>query len=78
MEYRGQIDTSNTHIHDRTMSWLGTCSSMKGGGIKLALWSPGTLIFNELHVCRSKSIATPIIKKELMQNAIFLFNSPQI
>ena len=80
MEYRGEIDTSNTHIHDRTLSWLGTCSSMKGGGVKLALWSdiPGTLIFNELHVCGSKSIATPIIKKKLMQNQIFLFNSPQI
>jgi hypothetical protein len=63
MEYRGEIDTSNTHIHDRTLSWLGTCSSMKGGGVKLALWSDirGTLICNEL--CGSKSIATPVIKK---------------
>lgn len=79
MKYRGQIDTLNAHIHDRILSWLGTSYSMKGGGVKLALWSDirETLIFNEL--CGSKSIATLIKKKLiLMQNPIFLFDSPQI
>jgi hypothetical protein len=31
----GKIDTPNTHIHDCSLSWLGTCTSVKGGGPKL-------------------------------------------
>ena len=36
---RGKTDTSNTHIHDRSLSWLGTFSSIKSGGVKLVLWA---------------------------------------
>jgi hypothetical protein len=36
---RGKIDTSNIHIHDRLLSWLGTGTSMKCGGIKLVFWT---------------------------------------
>jgi len=32
----GKIDTPN--IHDRSLSWLGTCTSIKSGGIKLVSW----------------------------------------
>ena len=32
----GKIDTSN--IHDHSLSWLGTATSMKSGGIKLVSW----------------------------------------
>ena len=31
---RGKIDTPNTQIHDHSHSWLGTGTSIKGGGIK--------------------------------------------
>ena len=32
---RDKIDTSNTHIHDCSLSWLNTiCTSVKSGGIK--------------------------------------------
>jgi hypothetical protein len=36
---RGKIDTHKTHIHDRSLSGLGTGTSIKGGGIKLVLWT---------------------------------------
>jgi len=31
------IDTPNTHIHDRTLFWLGTGPSIKSGSVKLIL-----------------------------------------
>jgi hypothetical protein len=31
---RGQI----TYIHDRSLHWLGTGISIKGGGVKRVLW----------------------------------------
>ena len=34
---RGKIDTSNTQIHDRSLSCLGTSSSITSGGLKLVL-----------------------------------------
>ena len=36
---RGNMDTSNIHIHDLLLYWLGRGTSMKGGGIKLVLWT---------------------------------------
>ena len=35
---KDKIDTSNTQIHDRSLSWLGTGTSVKSGGVKLVLW----------------------------------------
>jgi len=32
---RGKIDTPNTPIHDRSLSWLGTGTSTKRGGVNL-------------------------------------------
>jgi hypothetical protein len=29
---RDQIDTSNRHVDDRSLPWLGTGTSMKSGG----------------------------------------------
>jgi hypothetical protein len=31
-------DSSNTQIHDCSLSWLGTGTAIKGGGDKLVLW----------------------------------------
>jgi len=31
---RGSIDTPNTHVYDYSISWLGTCTSLKRGGDK--------------------------------------------
>jgi len=36
--HRGKNDTPYTQIHDRSLSWLGIGSSIKGGGVKLVLW----------------------------------------
>jgi hypothetical protein len=30
---RGKLDTSNTHIHERSLSWLGTDTSIKVVGL---------------------------------------------
>jgi hypothetical protein len=34
---RGKIDTTNTHIHDWSLSWLSTGTSIKSGGVKILL-----------------------------------------
>jgi len=34
---RGKIDTPSTKIFDRTLSLLGTGTSIKSGGVKLVL-----------------------------------------
>jgi hypothetical protein len=36
---RGKIDTSNTHIFYRLVSWLLTGTSIKSGGVKLVTWA---------------------------------------
>jgi hypothetical protein len=33
-----KIDTPNTQIHDCSVSWLDTGTSIKSGGVKLVLW----------------------------------------
>jgi hypothetical protein len=35
---RSKIDIPNTHVHDCSLSWLGTGTSIKRGGVKLVLW----------------------------------------
>ena len=34
---KGEIDTPKTQMHDRLLSWLGTDTSIKSGGVKLVL-----------------------------------------
>jgi len=36
---KGKRDNSNTHIHDRSLSWYATDTSIKRGGVKLVLWA---------------------------------------
>ena len=33
------IDTPNTQIHVRSLSWLDTCTSVKRRGSKIAVWT---------------------------------------
>jgi hypothetical protein len=35
---RGQIDNPRTEVRDRSLSWFGTDTSIKCGGVKLVLW----------------------------------------
>jgi hypothetical protein len=35
---RNKIDTTNTQIHNRSHSWLGTGTAIKSGGGKLIFW----------------------------------------
>ena len=41
---RGKTDTSNTKIHDRLFSWLGTGTSIKNGRVKLVLWTQTSIL----------------------------------
>jgi hypothetical protein len=38
MVERGKIDTPKTHIHDNSLSWLGTGMSIRSGWVKTVLW----------------------------------------
>jgi len=33
---RGNIDTPNTHIHNHSLSWLGTDTSVRSDRVKIA------------------------------------------
>ena len=49
-----QIDTPNTHINDRSLTWIGTGSSMQSGGFKLVLWTHVkqiNILFLDIHLC---------------------------
>jgi len=35
---RNKIDSRNTQIYDRSLSWLDTGTSIKSGGVKLVLF----------------------------------------
>ena len=37
IEESSKIDTSNTQIHDRSLYWLDTGTSIKSGGVKIVL-----------------------------------------
>ena len=37
------METPNTHMHDRSLSWLGTGTSIKSDSVKLALWVQNSL-----------------------------------
>jgi hypothetical protein len=41
------MDTLNTQIHDRPLSWFGTGTSIKSGEVKLVLWAQ-TFLFTEV------------------------------
>jgi len=34
-----KTDTTNTHIHDLSLSWLGTDTTIKSGRVKLLLYT---------------------------------------
>ena len=36
---RGKIITLNTQRHDRSLSWLGTCTSITNNWVKVVLWT---------------------------------------
>ena len=41
---RDKIDTTNTQIHDRSLSRAGIGTSIKRGGVKLVLWGQTSLL----------------------------------
>ena len=52
---RGKVGTPNTQIHDRSLSWLGICTSIKRAGVKLVLWTQSSP-FSEIIVRQMISI----------------------
>jgi hypothetical protein len=51
---RSKVDTPKRQIHDRSLSWLVTGTSIKSGGVKLVLW-----VYTETSNFNSKYI-TPV------------------
>ena len=49
---RGKIDTFSTHIHDRSLSWLGTNTSIKSGGVILVLWTQASHLNEMMRSCK--------------------------
>jgi hypothetical protein len=37
---RGKFDNPSIHVHDRSLSWLSTSTSIKRGGVTLAVHGP--------------------------------------
>ena len=49
---RGKIDTSNTQITNRSLSWPSTGTSIKSGRIKLALWAHSSPFSEMIRSCK--------------------------
>ena len=49
---RVKIDTPNTEIQDRSISWLGTGISIKSGGVQLFFWTQTALRSEMIRSCR--------------------------
>jgi len=47
---RGKIDTLKTQIHDRSLSYLGTGTSIRSSEVKLDLWDTEIELFNSLAI----------------------------
>ena len=45
---RGKIDTPSSQIHDRSLSWFGTVTSVISDGVKLVLWAQSSLLLDIL------------------------------
>ena len=41
---RSKVDTPSTHIYDPLLPWLGTGTSIKGGGDELMLWAKSSFL----------------------------------
>ena len=55
---RDKIDTPNTQICDRSLSWLGTSTSIKSGRVKLVLWAQTSSLIGMMQSCMCFSHAS--------------------
>jgi hypothetical protein len=68
----GKIDTSNIYINNRSLSWLGTGTSINSGRIKLVLWTQA-LPLSELvwsFKCFLHVSKIPIVTKNWMSSVV--------
>ena len=68
----GKIDTSNIYINNRSLSWLGTGTSINSGRIKLVLWTE-VLPLSEMmwsFKCFLHVSKMPIVTKNWMSSVI--------
>ena len=59
-----KMDSPNTHIHDRTLSWLGTCTSITSGGVQLD--DRDLVMMEEKHSC----FHSDVVDKADFQNTL--------
>ena len=48
---RCKIDTPNLQIHDRSLSWLGTGTAIKSGGLKIVVWAQTSSLSEMMRLC---------------------------
>ena len=56
---RDKIDISNTQIHDRSLSCLGTGTSIKNGGVKLVFLTLICVLPLEMQLSRVEGLTPP-------------------
>jgi hypothetical protein len=49
---RGKIDATNTQVHERSLSLIGTGISIKGGGVKLISWTQISPLSEMMRSCK--------------------------
>ena len=76
---RGNIDTPNTQLHDSSLSWLGTGTSIKSGGVKRVLWTQTSSISEMMrswkcfpYVSNMQALAYNLLNSVIIKNAIIL------
>ena len=71
MQKVAKIDTANANIHDRSLSWLGTSTSIKNGGVKLVLWAK-MFKFNQRLLKEDIHLPLPLYPYDLVYNCFKL------
>ena len=72
---RCKMHTPNTHVHDRSLSWVDICTSINSGGFKLVLWAQICLLREMMRSCKCFSHLSkmPTLTNSLIiKNAIIL------
>jgi len=59
--------TPKTHIHDHSLFWLGTDTSIKSGGIKFVLWIRNSPFSVMMRSWRWNNIPSTLVTIELFR-----------
>jgi len=63
METEAKLIPVNTHIHDRSLSWLDTATSIKHAGLNYDLYTQTSLISARKHIIQEEEYSFMTIIK---------------